>query len=548
MFVKGDRIAFFSIPGSYMKLIFIVSGGILLALAIMGEHYGLLATLALLIFVGIVYFFRSLRLGLTKSLQDSGASIDFMVVAITGILGLNLLALSSKDYSIHQVLASILLCISVYPFWRYLRHKEGNIPFVPLIAMVYGIYYGIFVFLLFEYYSRLVYISNEVKTKALLLTDVGLCVLLITFYKWPQAAWKVWLPQLSIRWSETRARRFAIVLGIVGLTSVALSKLMDVPLFVAQFIYFLNQLGLLAIVILFFLQLNGKLQLPYKLFLWGALVPLQLLMDIGAGTLFQPIRFGVMFGMTYVLVKQKVPWRLIVILSMLAFPLLATKGEFRSLTWKNSSPMQEDPIRRGVDFLSFAGFSMTRVDKDSLYVMAEVVAQRLDLLSFFGFVIERTPNVVPYWGGETYSTFLWRFIPRIFVPDKPMERLGQEVGHRYGLLDLTDIGTSVNLAQLVEMYANFGTIGVIVGMFALGLVYSVLQYSLNHKKAGEWGQVSSIIIFISLINIESNFTIVYGGIIYWIVLLWFLGWFVRSESSPLHLQGDSISSFETARK
>jgi hypothetical protein len=235
------------------------------------------------------------------------------------------------------------------------------------------------------------------------------------------------------------------------------------------------------------------------------------------------------------------PWRAATILLILIFTLLATKGEFRSLTWRDSAPIKEDPLGKGAAFLNMVGSNLINVDKSSFYSMAEAAVQRVNLYSMFAFVIEQTPDPVPYWDGETYYDFFWRFVPRIFVPDKPLEGIGQSFGHRYELINIENVRTSVNLPQLVEMYANFGKIGVMVGMFFMGLIYSILHHVLNHNKMGEWGQASAVIIFSSLINIESNFTLVYGGIVYWIVMLWFLGWFVRIERSSVHMQRTSIS-------
>ncbi|MBI3766235.1 MAG: hypothetical protein HY277_07005 [Ignavibacteriales bacterium] len=518
----------------------IIAIGCLLALAVVNEHYGLLITFSILGSVGLFYLSQWQQRCVVSPLHSNGAARNFIIVVALGIVGLNLIALFLKDYSIHQVLASILLCISAYPFWKYLREREGNIPFVPFIAMVYGIYYGTFIFLPFEHYKRLMHTSDEAATESLLLTTIGLAILLLTYYKWPRTIWQGWVPQFSIHWSEPRAKQLAVVLGVIGLIITTITRLIDVPVFVASFVYFLNQLSLLAIVILFFIQLNGRLQLSYRLFLWGMLVPLQLLIDIGTGFVFQPFRSVVILAMTYILVKQRVPWRAIIILLILAFPLLATKAKFRALTWQDSAPVQENPIGKGIEFMGLAGSSFTRVDKDSLFEMSEVVAQRVNLHSTFAFVIEQTPSIVPYWGGETYSTILWRFIPRLLVPDKPQEGLGQGFGHRYGLLDLEDIRSSYNLPQLVEMYINFGTIGVVVGMFVLGLVYSVLQHLLNHYNAGEWGQISAIIIFSSLINIESNFVPVYGGIIYWVVLLWTMGFLIRKRENHIIMYSGNI--------
>jgi hypothetical protein len=209
---------------------------------------------------------------------------------------------------------------------------------------------------------------------------------------------------------------------------------------------------------------------------------------------------------------------------------LAVKAEFRALTWVEGRTPAMNPVQKGSMFLEIATSFVVTADRDEIYFASQTIAQRFDLVSLLAYVIDETPSRVPYWDGESYQALLWKFIPRLLYPEKPVEEMGQTFGHRYGLLDEDDISTSVNMPQLCEMYANFGAPGVVIGMFLLGTFFRILNHSLNHDKLGSWGMVSSATIFSGLINIESNFSLVYGGIIYSTALLCMLGTIIRRRT------------------
>jgi hypothetical protein len=98
--------------------------------------------------------------------------------------------------------------------------------------------------------------------------------------------------------------------------------------------------------------------------------------------------------------------------------------------------------------------------------------------------------------------------------------LGQDFGHRYGYLDSWDTWTSINLPFLVEFYANFGEIGVLIGMAIVGVLYRLLDNDLN--RAGQPLQVTicSLVLLVPLLNIESDFSLVFGGLFMNGVALW----------------------------
>jgi len=121
----------------------------------------------------------------------------------------------------------------------------------------------------------------------------------------------------------------------------------------------------------------------------------------------------------------------------------------------------------------------------------------------FAEIIERTPAQIPFWGGGTLYPLLFKPIPRLLYPDKPRESSGQTFGHLYGFLSPDDETTSYNLPQLVEFYGNFGILGVLAGMFFLGVLYRVIQYIFVHPSMG----LGAIVGGISNRSAQSKYTL-----------------------------------------
>jgi hypothetical protein len=114
------------------------------------------------------------------------------------------------------------------------------------------------------------------------------------------------------------------------------------------------------------------------------------------------------------------------------------------------------------------------------------------------------------------------FVPRVLWPDKPTKELGQAFGHRYGYIGANDLGTAINLPFLVEFYANFGIAGVILGMCLIGLIYYALQRAVNSPGQDTLHSLVGVVILVPLINIESDFSLGFGGLILNGAALWFV--------------------------
>jgi len=91
--------------------------------------------------------------------------------------------------------------------------------------------------------------------------------------------------------------------------------------------------------------------------------------------------------------------------------------------------------------------------------------------SALSLVLDKTPEIVPFWNGETYI-LLPKFIPRIFWPDKPTEDASLKFAIRYRLVERSRKLSPFPLPILAEMYMNFGKQGVFFGMIILSILYN----------------------------------------------------------------------------
>ncbi|MEO6120086.1 MAG: hypothetical protein ABIP12_05290 [Terriglobales bacterium] len=90
-------------------------------------------------------------------------------------------------------------------------------------------------------------------------------------------------------------------------------------------------------------------------------------------------------------------------------------------------------------------------------------------------VIAEEVDLHGYINGETFYQIRYFFIPRLFWPDKPMMvRGGWFTSYLGNSARETDSTTSIGMEAAGELYWNFGYVGVIAGMFALGAMFGVL--------------------------------------------------------------------------
>lgn len=124
-----------------------------------------------------------------------------------------------------------------------------------------------------------------------------------------------------------------------------------------------------------------------------------------------------------------------------------------------------------------------------------------------------TPELVPFWDGYTYRSLLTNNIPRLFWPDKPEERMGQQFGHRYRVLNPDDRVSSWNLPWLTETYVNYGLPRSLFAMFGIGLGLAFLSALFNRHDLGYLGTGVGCALLLPLFYQDSNLSLMVGNLL-----------------------------------
>jgi hypothetical protein len=141
---------------------------------------------------------------------------------------------------------------------------------------------------------------------------------------------------------------------------------------------------------------------------------------------------------------------------------MAARGEIRRLVWYEEASLGDRLQQIGEVFQNFEWLDLSNSRH------RELINLRLNQNWFIGVAVARLEaGEVEYLSGSTFGKMILALIPRAVWPDKPAVGGGGSVVH-----DLTGIqfaeGTSVGAGQVLEFYANFGTLGVIGGFLLYG--------------------------------------------------------------------------------
>jgi hypothetical protein len=309
----------------------------------------------------------------------------------------------------------------------------------------------------------------------------------------------------------------------VGLLAYIAFDELPLPVTIQQTAHYVADLSLFGILMLWVLQLKGQLSAAATIVLWAVLIPGRVMLGLGTGRIAQGVEVGLAAIIAYSLTRDRIPWKTCVSVFIGMLCLLPVRQEFRGLTWVGWGA----ELSLASKAILYPRVAIEYLQTADSWDSFQVAMSRLAHLMTFAEVVERTPEDIEYWGGETYQALLYKVIPRAIYPDKPMIETGQLFGHRYGFLSPTDRTTSYNLPQLVELYANFGVVGVLIGMFIIGIIYAAIVRCFGSRSAGFGGHVAGAYIMAKLLLIENSAALVFGGLAWNIVFVALLHWSVR---------------------
>jgi hypothetical protein len=239
-------------------------------------------------------------------------------------------------------------------------------------------------------------------------------------------------------------------------------------------------------------------------------------------------------------------WRWAAVLVLAGLAVVSFRGvalEFRRTAWVAEADYSVlDRARLMLDLLGER--SRSEGAGGTILHGFRVLASRSANMDMFADVVRRTPVDIPHWDGATYVSLVGMAVPRFIWPDKPTKELGQAFGHRYRYLDETNLSTSINLPYFVEFYVNFGELGIILGMLFVGLIYRCLEFVMNRPGQSALQSLIALILLAPLWNIESDFSLTFGGLLLNGVALWMVYRVIRRSGR----RRAGVGSSPTARR
>jgi hypothetical protein len=428
------------------------------------------------------------------------------------LAGIYLLSTRPSSTSLPDALLGVaIVWLGVAPSIAYLlTRRRPPMPFMALTGLYYIAAFGLPVF---QDLAGENVRFTEISTHAALLVVGGLSFFYCGYYLAMQFLVRRIRP-FSLPPQDPGKLRIALwLLMALHLTGVFFASLRAIP----SVPHFAEAAGFVASGMLFWKYLSGELSRAEKPLLLAG-IGLQFTARLASGFMAQVLELGIFLILVYWVQRRKVPWKSIAVM-VTGFVLFnSVKVEYRRAAWFGAYSDASAPRKAAM----FVQLSYEKLQRQGEYVGAayDSVVNRASQIGFLTYVIQETPDVVPYWNGETYSFLPYMLIPRIIWPDKPTQTLGFEFSHRYGTRDESDTSSSFNLPWIVELYANFGDAGALVGLGLIGVLFAALEAKFNNAAMAPVELIIGMTILHDLINHESNFSMTCGNVGLYALSFW----------------------------
>ena len=146
---------------------------------------------------------------------------------------------------------------------------------------------------------------------------------------------------------------------------------------------------------------------------------------------------------------------------------------------------------------------------------------RIDQSRVLSAVFEKTEKFLH---GETFLELLTSFGPPRFIWKNKLfsiNILGNKYGRQIGILGPNDFQTSINPTMIGDWYMNFGIVGIIFGMFLMGMIFRfIYNYLILETNNSLSGVMIYSVFWIQIIRgMENYIAPVYAGLMKMFVVL-----------------------------
>ena len=290
---------------------------------------------------------------------------------------------------------------------------------------------------------------------------------------------------------------------------------------------FATAAGRMGIFILSYQLGQGKLKSGMKT-LFLSLVMLLIVQETASMLLANVLpTLGVAFA-AYILGSGKIPWKVLALAVLSISVLHAGKYEMRDIYFEKPRPglmelpgFFEEWVQMGLKNLGMGKPLEEKKETTS-------AAQRASLIQVMIRVQTMSPDPAPFLEGISYQFIPPLLIPRILSPEKMGAHTGNSIlSLHYGFLQAENVNaTSVAFDLIIEAYANFGFLGVLLLALLVGFFIGIITRLTIHVPMLSFGflfGVQSIEVLISSFNTAGVFvTSMWQAFLALVVLSFFL--------------------------
>lgn len=193
----------------------------------------------------------------------------------------------------------------------------------------------------------------------------------------------------------------------------------------------------------------------------------------------------------------------------------AVKPQFRTYI-SGGSNAQVVTVDYGARVLRLVDLVLTR-DMDDFSEATQGLLDRLSYVHYFGGVLQTVPAALPHENGALWFDAVARpFMPRLFFPDKAPISDSTRTNKYSGVrVAGDDEGTSISIGYVGESYIDFGAVGMMVPIAALGLMIGLgYRWLLRGDRSQVLlGMGLATAIGINVIYLETSITKMFGALI-----------------------------------
>jgi hypothetical protein len=170
-------------------------------------------------------------------------------------------------------------------------------------------------------------------------------------------------------------------------------------------------------------------------------------------------------------------------------------------------------IRPWDDRIEYLADKVSELDSYDLMRGVDLLASRVSYIEFFGYVIRRVPNNLPFEGGRLIGAAIEHIMkPRLLFPDKrPLEDDTVKTERYTGIVFHSARQTSISLGYVAEAYIDFGSPGMFIVVFFLGLTWGAIYRFFVTWIPGIFGAAMSIPVLFAAAELETGFIKLLGG-------------------------------------